>query len=125
MDTGTADANLTFGCPNSVRYQNDWKLLIYDNTQTLQSTTLINGSVCGTGKDGDTGTYPILLSKSSPSYYLVVESVCSVGDSTCVVDSSPYSIIRVTAAQAAATATAKTSCLIGTCTTSNVKPFFK
>ncbi len=124
VDTGTADVNLTFNCPSSIRYQNDWKVLIYDNTQTLQSTTLINGSVCGTGKAGDTGTYPILLSKNYPSYYLVVQSACNVGDSTCAVDSSPYLITRVTAAQAAATATTAASCLIGNCTTSTVKPFF-
>ena len=125
VDTGTEDANLTFSCNNSMRYQNDWKLLIYDSAKTLKSTTLINGSSCGTGQSGDTGAYAISLTKDSPTYYLIVKSACESDDKTCEIDKSQYQLKRVTAAQAAASATAKTTCLIGNCTTSTIKPFFK
>jgi hypothetical protein len=125
VDTGTEDANLTFSCLNSVRYQNDWKVLIYDSTQTLKSTTLMNGSSCGMGKAGDTGAYPILLTKDSPSYYLVVKSACDISDAACVIDSSQYQLKRVTPAQAVANEAAK-PCFGTGCTTTKpvVKPFF-
>lgn len=126
VDTGTADANLTFGCSsNTVRYQNDWKMLIYDSAKTLKSTTLINGSSCGIGQLGDTGTYPILLTKDSPTYYVVVKSACESNDTTCVIDKSQYEIKRITPAQAVVDATIKpcsgTGCTI---TKPAVKPFF-
>ncbi len=126
VDTGTTDANLTFGCLNSVRYQNDWKMLIYDNTKTLKSTTVINGSACGIGRVGDTGTYPILLTKDSPTYYVVVKSACESDDKTCVIDKSQYEIKRITPVQAVANAAAK-PCFGAGCatTTPAVKPFFK
>ncbi len=111
VDTGTTDANLTFSCPNSVRYQNDWKMLIYDNAKTLKSTTMINGSDCGTGKSGDKGAYPITLTKNSPAYYVVIKSACSSDDTTCAIDSSKYEIKR-----AAATSVITTPV--------KVKPFF-
>lgn len=111
VDTGTTDANLTFSCPNSMRYQNDWKMLIYDNAKTLKSTTMINGSDCGTGKSGDKGAYPITLTKNSPAYYVVIKSACSSDDTTCAIDSSKYEIKR-----AAATSVITTPV--------KVKPFF-
>ena len=107
VDTGTTDANLTFSCPNSVRYQNDWTMLIYDNAKTLKSTTMINGSDCGTG------AYPITLTKDSPTYYVAVKSACSSDDTTCAIDSSKYEIKRVI--------TVKTPT---TDTPVKVKPFF-
>jgi hypothetical protein len=127
IDTGTEDANLTFSCNNAVRYQNDWKMLIYDSTKALKSTTFINGSSCGMGKQGDSGAYAISLTKDSPTYYLVVKSACESDDKTCVVDKSQYQLKRVTATQAVANETVK-PCFGTGCTTiksTTVKPFFK
>jgi hypothetical protein len=126
VDTGTEDANLTFSCNNSVRYQNDWKMLIYDSAKTLKSTTMINGSSCGMAQVGDTGAYAISLLKDSPTYYLVVKSACDALDATCVVDSSPYQLKRVTPAQAVVNAAAK-PCFGAGCTAVKpaVKPFFR
>lgn len=125
VDTGTTDANLTFTCLNSIRYQNDWKVLIYDSEKKLKTTTLINGSSCGIGQIGDTGAYQISLTKDSPTYYLVVKSACESGDKTCTVDNSPYQLNRVTPAQAAAIEAAK-PCFGASCTTTTiVKPFFR
>lgn len=125
VDTGTEDANLTFSCNNAVRYQNDWKLLIYDSTKTLKSTTIINGSSCGMGQSGDSGAYAISLTKDSPIYYLVVKSACDVDDKTCEIDKSPYQLKRVTATQAATNAATK-PCFGTNCAavTTPVKPFF-
>lgn len=125
VDTGTEDANLTFSCNNAVRYQNDWKLLIYDSTKTLKSTTIINGSSCGMGQSGDSGAYAISLTKDSPTYYLVVKSACDVDDKTCEIDKSPYQLKRVTATQAATNAATK-PCFGTNCAavTTPVKPFF-
>jgi hypothetical protein len=125
VDTGTEYANLTFSCNNSVRYQNDWKLLIYDSVKNLKSTTMINGSSCGTGKLGDTGAYAISLTKDSPTYYLVVKSACNVDDKTCVVDKSPYQLKRVNATQAATNAATK-PCFGTNCAavTTSINPFF-
>jgi hypothetical protein len=125
VDTGTTDANLTFTCLNSVRYQNDWKVLIYDSEKKLKTTTLINGSSCGIGQIGDTGAYQISLTKDSPTYYLVVKSACESGDKTCTVDNSKYQLNRVTAAQAAAIEAAKPCFGAGCKTTTIVKPFFR
>lgn len=126
VDTGTEDANLTFSCNNSMRYQNDWKLLIYDSAKTLKSTTVINGSSCGIGQSGDTGAYAISLTKDSPTYYLVVKSACDSDDKTCEVDKSQYQLKRVTATQAATNAATK-PCFGTNCAavTTSVKPFFK
>lgn len=125
IDTGTTDANLTFTCLDSVRYQNDWKVLIYDSEKKLKTTTLINGSSCGLGKIGDTGAYGITLTKDSPTYYLVVKSACESGDATCIIDISPYQLKRVTPAQAAANEAAKPCFGTGCTVTTPVKPFFK
>jgi len=125
IDTGTTDANLTFTCLNSVRYQNDWKMMVYDSEKKLKTTTLINGSSCGIGQIGDTGAYQISLTKDSPIYYLVVKSACESGDKTCMVDNSPYQLNRVTATQAAAIEAAKPCFGAGCKTTTIVKPFFK
>lgn len=125
VDTGTEDANLTFSCNDSVRYQNDWKLLIYDSAKTLKSTTMINGSSCGMGQNGDTGAYAILLTKNSPTYYLVVKSACDTDDKTCEIDKSSYQLKRITATQAATNAATK-PCFGTNCAavTTPVKPFF-
>ncbi|MDD5753580.1 MAG: hypothetical protein PHN45_02350 [Methylococcales bacterium] len=125
IDTGTEDANLTFSCLNAVRYQNDWKVLIYDSAKLLKSTTMINGSSCGMGQLGDSGAYAIsLLTKDSPTYYLVVKSACDISDPTCVVDSSQYQLKRVTPAQATANAATKPCSGIGCKIITTVKPFF-
>ncbi|MDD5214533.1 MAG: hypothetical protein PHQ03_03210 [Methylococcales bacterium] len=122
VDTGTEDANLTFSCNNSVLYQNDWKLLIYDSTKTLKSTTMINGSSCATG----TGYAISPLTKDSPTYYLVVKSACDVDGKTCEIDKSQYQLKRITATQAATNAATK-PCFGTNCAavTTPVKPFFK
>lgn len=125
VDTGTTDANLTFTCLNSVRYQNDWKVLIYDSEKKLKTTTLINGSSCGIGQIGDTGVYQINLTKDSPTYYLVVKSACETNDKTCAVDISQYELKRVTATQASAIEKAKPCFGTGCTTTTPIKPFFK
>lgn len=125
VDTGTTDANLTFTCLNSVRYQNDWKVLIYDSEKKLKTTTLINGSSCGLGQIGDTGAYAISLTKDSPTYYLVVKSACDSNDTTCKIDDSQYMLQRVTPTQAAAIEAAKPCFGAGCTTTTTVKPFFK
>ncbi len=126
VDTGTEDANLTFSCNNAVRYQNDWKILIYDSTKNLKSTTMINGSSCGIGQIGDSGAYAIPLTKDSSTYYLVVKSACEIDDKTCAIDKSQYQLKRVTATQAVTNAAAK-PCFGTGCTTTKpaVKPFFK
>jgi hypothetical protein len=125
VDTGTEDANLTFSCNNAVRYQNDWKMLIYDSAKNLKSTTMINGSSCGIGQVGDSGAYAIPLTKDSSTYYLVVKSACEIDDKTCVIDKSQYQLKRVTATQAVTNAAAK-PCFGTGCTTTKpvVKPFF-
>ncbi len=126
VDTGTEDANLTFSCNNAVRYQNDWKILIYDSTKNLKSTTMINGSSCGIGQAGDSGAYAIPLTKDSSTYYLIVKSACEIDDKTCAIDKSQYQLKRVTATQAVTNAAAK-PCFGTGCTTTKpaVKPFFK
>ncbi|MDD2863410.1 MAG: hypothetical protein PHC99_01620 [Methylococcales bacterium] len=126
VDTGTENANLTFSCNNSMRYQNDWELFIYDSAKTLKSTTIINGSSCAMGQSGDTGAYAISLTKDSPTYYLVVTSACDdASDKTCV-DKSQYQLKRITATQAATNAATK-PCFGTNCAavTTPVKPFFK
>ncbi|MFI3123598.1 MAG: hypothetical protein QX194_06690 [Methylococcales bacterium] len=125
VDTGTEDANLTFSCNNAVRYQNDWKILIYDSTKNLKSTTMINGSSCGIGQAGDSGAYAIPLTKDSSTYYLIVKSACEIDDKTCAIDKSQYQLKRVTATQAVTNAAAK-PCFGTGCTTTKpvVKPFF-
>ncbi len=127
VDTGTADANLTFGCLNSVRYQNDWKMLIYDSEKTLKSNTLINGSSCGIGKIGDTGAYLISLTKDSPTYYVVMKSVCENNDTTCLIDKSQYEIKRISSAQVVANESIKPCFGVDckTLTPTKIKPFFK
>ncbi len=125
VDTGTEDANLTFGCNKAVRYQNDWKMLIYDSAKNLKSTTMINGSSCGIGQAGDSGAYAIPLTKDSSTYYLIVKSACEIDDKTCAIDKSQYQLKRVTATQAVTNAAAK-PCFGTGCTTTKpvVKPFF-
>lgn len=125
IDTGTTDANLTFTCLNSVRYQNDWKVLIYDSEKKLKTTTLINGSSCGLGQIGDTGAYQMTLTKDSPTYYLIVKSACESGDKTCEIDISQYQLQRVTSAQAAAITAAKPCFGTGCTATTTTKPFFR
>ncbi len=124
VDIGSsqADVNFTFSCPNSTRFTNDWTLSIYDTTKNLIGTPkIINGSDCGIGKTGDNGAFLFTISKNSPRSYMVIQSACNTGDPTCTVDSSPYLITRVTAAQAAAS----TPCFGTSCgTTTKVKPFF-
>ena len=87
-------ANFEFSCPNSKRFTNDWILLTYDSTKKLQSTKTINGSDCGTGKAGDTGTLKFSALSNSPRTYFVVKSACEKGDRVCKVDTSKYTISR-------------------------------
>jgi hypothetical protein len=87
--------NFEFSCPDSVRFTNDWMLATYDAKKKLISTQMIDGSACGTGKAGDTGTFKFSSLKDSTRSYFVVKSACETGDSVCVVDSSQYQIKRI------------------------------
>lgn len=90
-----SDVNFEFSCPNSVRFTNDWALSVYNKNKKLISTQLIDGSACGTGSAGDTGTFKFSALKDSTRSYFVVKSACETGDSVCVVDSSQYQIKRI------------------------------
>lgn len=120
VETGIkADANFEFSCPNSVRFNNDWKLSIYDNAKTLKSSQLINGSDCGTGKAGDNGTFSFSLAKTAARTYVVVTSACADGDKSCTVDKSSYEITRIlpttSSASSSSASTATTSTIIAPC----------
>jgi len=110
-----------FSCPTSTRFANDWVLSIYDSTKKLISKQLINGSDCGTGLVGDTGTYLFSLSKDSARSYVVITSACDATDKTCVVDKSNYEIKRllpVTATTTSIGTTATAPCFNASCDTS-------
>ncbi len=93
---GTAEVPLLFTCSAlALRQTNDWKLSIYNDANGLVSSTLINGSTCGSVFIGDKGGQSVKLPKGSQRYYLAVESSCaSSTKKDCVVDTAEYSILR-------------------------------
>lgn len=118
--------NFEFSCPDSVRFTNDWALSIYDKNKKLISSQLIDGSACGTGKAGDTGTFKFSSLKDSTRTYFVVKSACELGDSVCVVDSSQYQIKRIIPTVTTSTTSSATApCFYSSCaTSSNDTPIF-
>lgn len=93
---GTTDVPLLFTCGSlAFRQTNDWKVSIFNDTNGLVNSTLINGSSCGSMLIGDKGGQSIKLPKGSQRYYLAVESACASSTRTdCVTDTSEYSILR-------------------------------
>lgn len=93
---GTTDVPLLFTCGAlAFRQTNDWKVSIFNDTNGLVNSTLINGSSCGSMLIGDKGGQSIKLPKGSQRYYLAVESACASSTRTdCVTDTSEYSILR-------------------------------
>ena len=93
---GATDVPLLFTCSAlAARQTNDWKLSIYNDGNGLVSSTLINGSSCGSVFIGDKGGYSFKLPKGSQRYYLAVESACaSSTKKDCLVDTAEYSILR-------------------------------
>jgi|GEM_PF-1786557 len=93
---GTAEVPLLFTCSAlALRQTNDWKLSVYNDANGLVSSTLINGSTCGSVFIGDKGGQSVKLPKGSQRYYLAVESSCaSSTKKDCVVDTAEYSILR-------------------------------
>ncbi|MFI3123599.1 MAG: hypothetical protein QX194_06695, partial [Methylococcales bacterium] len=93
---GTTDVPLLFACSAlAARQTNDWKVSIYNDANGLVSSTLINGSSCGSVFIGDKGGYSFKLPKGSQRYYLAVESACaSSTKKDCAVDTAEYSILR-------------------------------
>ncbi len=126
VDTAlNTDVNFEFSCPNSVRFTNDWALSVYNKDKKLISTQLIDGSACGTGSVGDTGTFKFSALKNSTRSYFVVKSACETSDSVCVVDSSQYQIKRIVPTSTTtnsnnttATTTNTSTCFYGSCSTS-------
>jgi hypothetical protein len=95
VESGDApEIPLIFSCtPMAVRKSNDWLLDIYDDSNELVSSEVINGSDCGSGFKTDNGGYKFnLLSNDSTRYYLSVKSACTTAD--CIVDTSNYNIAR-------------------------------
>jgi hypothetical protein len=93
---GTSEIPLVFTCSAmAARQTSDWKLSIFNDTNGLVSSTLINGSTCGSGFIGDKGGYSFKLPKGSQRYYLSVESACvSSAKTGCAVETAEYSILR-------------------------------
>ncbi len=93
---GTTEVPLLFTCSAlALRQTNDWKLSVYNDANGLVSSTLINGSTCGSVFIGDKGGQSVKLPKGSQRYYLAVESSCaSSTKKDCVVDTAEYSILR-------------------------------
>lgn len=123
VDNNKSIVDFEFSCPDSVRFTNDWTLATYDAKKKLISNQMIDGSACGTGKAGDTGTFKFSSLKNSTRSYFVVKSACETGDSVCVVDSSQYQIKRIipTATTSTTTSSSSTSttapCFYSSCTT--------
>lgn len=98
VDAGVqTTSNFEFSCLNSNRFTNDWILLTYDSAKKLQSTKIINGSDCGIGQIGDTGTFKFSALSNSTRTYFVVKSACDKSDDLCEVDTSQYQIKRILA----------------------------